>query len=99
MVPRRGVGAWGAERRHVPIRRDRGRPDRRPGCHRGGAGVPPGRAHHRAVARRPRGGGGLRPVTAPPTPPFTILRPSGTPTLVFDSPHSGRLYPPDFAVK
>ncbi|HLQ22824.1 MAG TPA: N-formylglutamate amidohydrolase, partial [Gemmatimonadales bacterium] len=36
---------------------------------------------------------------APPTPPFTILRPSGTPTLVFDSPHSGRLYPADFAVK
>jgi N-formylglutamate deformylase len=38
-------------------------------------------------------------VIAPPTPPFTILRPSGTPTLVFDSPHSGRLYPADFAVK
>lgn len=31
--------------------------------------------------------------------PFTILRPSGTPTLLFDSPHSGRSYPPDFAVK
>jgi N-formylglutamate deformylase len=31
--------------------------------------------------------------------PFTILRPSGTPTLLFDSPHSGRAYPADFAVK
>src|SRR4029077_12728519 len=56
-------------------------------------------ASHGAVARRPRGGGGHRPVTAPPTPPFIILRPSGTPPLVFDSPHSGRLYPADFAVK
>lgn len=31
--------------------------------------------------------------------PFTILRPPGTPVLLFDSPHSGRFYPPDFAVK
>lgn len=31
--------------------------------------------------------------------PFTILRPPGTPALLFDSPHSGRLYPRDFAVK
>jgi N-formylglutamate deformylase len=34
-----------------------------------------------------------------PVPPFTILRPSGVPTLLFDSPHSGRSYPADFAVK
>lgn len=31
--------------------------------------------------------------------PFTILRPSAAPALLFDSPHSGRLYPRDFAVK
>jgi N-formylglutamate deformylase len=30
------------------------------------------------------------------TPPFTITRPTGAPRLVFDSPHSGRTYPPSF---
>ncbi len=38
-------------------------------------------------------------MTAVPPAPFTILRPAGTPVLLFDSPHSGRLYPRDFAVK
>jgi N-formylglutamate deformylase len=29
--------------------------------------------------------------------PFVIERPTGTPAVVYDSPHSGREYPPDFA--
>jgi N-formylglutamate deformylase len=37
-------------------------------------------------------------VTTTPA-PFTILRPPGAPALLFDSPHSGRFYPRDFAVK
>lgn len=32
-------------------------------------------------------------------PPFEVLRPPGRPTLLFDSPHSGRWYPPDWATK
>ena len=38
-------------------------------------------------------------MTSVPPAPFTILRPPGAPALLFDSPHSGRLYPADFAVK
>lgn len=38
-------------------------------------------------------------MTALPVPPFEILRPSGPPTLVYDSPHSGRFYPDDWPAK
>jgi len=34
-----------------------------------------------------------------PVPPFEILRPAGTPRLVFDSPHSGRFYPDEWPAK
>lgn len=32
-------------------------------------------------------------------PPFEILRPPGRPSVLFDSPHSGRWYPPDWVTK
>lgn len=31
------------------------------------------------------------------TPPFEVRRPAGAAVLLYDSPHSGRYYPPDFA--
>ncbi len=35
----------------------------------------------------------------PAQPPFTLHRPTGAPVLVYDSPHSGRLYPEDFGAR